>query len=119
MKVVVRLAILFVLALFLLPSGKEGALVVPGGKIPALTASLLSQHPFVAPKLKSEKFKSSLTRHKRRPVGINDYSDHPCNVNITTLKNRFIYVVHTTGFLRPCYHEVFTPLRSWRGPPVA
>ncbi|SHL49753.1 hypothetical protein SAMN05444266_103521 [Chitinophaga jiangningensis] len=102
-----------------MPSGKGGTMAVRGGKIPALTASLLSQHPFVAPNIKREKYKSSLTRHKRRPVGLNDYSDHPCNISCITLKDRFIYVVHTTGFLRACYHEVFTPLRSWRGPPVA
>jgi len=102
-----------------LPSGKEGNIAVPGGKIPALTASLLSQHPFVAPKIKGEKFKSTLTRHKRRPVGLNDYSDHPCNIGYITLRDRFIYVARATGFLRPCYHEVFTPLRSWRGPPLA
>ncbi|MBV8251076.1 MAG: hypothetical protein JO154_00615 [Chitinophaga sp.] len=117
---VARLILVFILAAFLLPNGTESGCTAPTGKLPRLSASFISiLHPVIESHAEGFTYKTTVNRFKRRPVGINDYSYFPCAVPVISLKYKFIYVQHTTGYLPDSYHSVHVPLRSWRGPPIA
>ncbi|WP_142686983.1 hypothetical protein [Chitinophaga polysaccharea] len=66
--------------------------------------------------------RATVNRFKRRPVGINDSYGHEkvCPVLLSAVTARFIYVDKIlNGYYFNPYLSVPTPLRSWRGPPVA
>ncbi|RAJ79330.1 hypothetical protein CLV59_106391 [Chitinophaga dinghuensis] len=117
---VARLIIIFILAVFLIPNGTESGRTAVTGKLPRFSTSFISiLHPATETGAKEYTYKTTVNRFKRRPVGINDYSYFPCAVPVISLKYKFIYVQHTTGYLPDSYHSVHVPLRSWRGPPTA
>ncbi|HEY8957824.1 hypothetical protein [Chitinophaga sp.] len=71
---------------------------------------------------KTPRIRATVTRFKRRPVGINDSYGHEkvCPVLLSAVTARFIYVDKTlNGYYFNPYLSVPTPLRSWRGPPAA
>ncbi|SEW50493.1 hypothetical protein [Chitinophaga arvensicola] len=72
--------------------------------------------------VKSPRFRATVNRFKRRPVGINDSYGHEkvSPVLLDAVTASFIYVDKTIGgyYFNP-YLSVPTPLRSWRGPPTA
>ncbi|WP_436486054.1 hypothetical protein [Chitinophaga sp. ARDCPP14] len=71
---------------------------------------------------KAPRFRTTVNRFKRRPVGINDSYGHEkvCPLLLSAVTTRFIYVDKTLkGYYFNPYLSVPTPLRSWRGPPAA
>ncbi len=71
---------------------------------------------------KTPRVRATVTRFKRRPVGINDSYGHEraCPVFLSAVTARFIYVDKIlNGYYFNPYLSVPTPLRSWRGPPTA
>lgn len=71
---------------------------------------------------KAPRFRTTVNRFKRRPVGINDSYGHEkvCPLLLSAVTARFIYVDKILkGYYFNPYLSVPTPLRSWRGPPAA
>ncbi|QJB37664.1 hypothetical protein HF324_07285 [Chitinophaga oryzae] len=65
------------------------------------------------------RYKTTIKKLKRRPVGINDSHSQVCSIYCASLPPYFIYVDDTrTGYHCNPYLSVPVPLRSWRGPPT-
>ncbi|RFS19186.1 hypothetical protein DVR12_24780 [Chitinophaga silvatica] len=72
--------------------------------------------------VKPLRYKVTLTRLKRRPVGLNDYYNHDrCLTPLTTNIPYFIPSDDKVlnGYYFNPYLSVPVALRSWRGPPTA
>ncbi|WP_143310883.1 hypothetical protein [Chitinophaga vietnamensis] len=116
-----RQIFLVLITVFILPLSQEGHGVATSTPyhLPALSSSLAYGHPVPAIKPQA-RYRQTVEKFKRRPVGINDYNDQACAVTVTTCRNRFIYVQRTRkGYHQNRYLHVPIPLRSWRGPPIA
>ncbi|NIG56218.1 hypothetical protein [Chitinophaga sp. Cy-1792] len=120
MKVVARLVLLFILTTFLLPATRESGKVTLYPHAARYTTTTKLQQRFLLADPDQYQVKTTQERHKRRPVGLNDYINHACVVSVIHLKDRFIYVEQPSrGYLHNRYLSIHPPLRSWRGPPVA
>lgn len=77
---------------------------------------------FAHVRIKPLRFKTTFTRHKRRPVALNDYYNH--DRSLIPLTTFIPYSIQSTdkvlnGYYINPYLSVPIALRSWRGPPVA
>ncbi|WP_089763769.1 hypothetical protein [Chitinophaga terrae (ex Kim and Jung 2007)] len=72
--------------------------------------------------IKPLRLKATLTRHKRRPVALNDYYNH--DRSLIPLTTEIPYSVQAidkvqNGYYFNPYLSIPVALRSWRGPPAA
>lgn len=108
------------IAIMVLPQAQGHTALIPKKVLEHIHAAGSSTTLQVA--VKSPRFRATLNRFKRRPVGINDSYGHEKvhPVLLSSVTARFIYVDKTPGgyYFNP-YLSVPTPLRSWRGPPTA
>ena len=107
------------IAVMILPQGQGGS--VPVRKMPVNSIHVASV-PSSTATAEIVRVKTTVTRHKRRPVALNDGYGHDkvCTVSLGAITVYFHYVDKIlSGYYYNPYLSVPIPLRSWRGPPTA
>ncbi|MBC9933467.1 hypothetical protein [Chitinophaga qingshengii] len=111
---ILRLLFLVLITVCLLPQAERGdGCALPKSHDPSfsITQYVLKHTP---------RYKTTIKKLKRRPVGINESHSRICPVYAVSLPPYFIYVDdNRSGYHCNPFLSVPVPLRSWRGPPVA
>lgn len=107
------------IAVMILPQVQGHSLVVQKAVVNSIHETHAAAYKVA---MKAPRFKTTVNRFKRRPVGINDSYGHErvCPLFLSAVTAQFIYVdkIQQRFYCNP-YLSVPIPLRSWRGPPTA
>ncbi|MEC5144463.1 hypothetical protein [Chitinophaga sp. 212800010-3] len=107
------------IAVMLLPQLREHSTPIQKRIAESIFASKVAAYNAA---IKAPAYQTTITKFKRRPVGINDGYGHDkiCPSCLELVTDQFIYVDRILkGYYANPYLSVAVPLRSWRGPPVA